>query len=402
MIKARNELEKILVKKIAVIEDSDERQEYYLTLDDKYNIPISISSDIFSLRKDLSEYNEFILFAITELIRPNKLEEFYTEKEIKFFQDSKYKVDKIKLPIKLPMFQVTSDQWIGVSDAKFLMKLRNAQMINYNPDTQRALEIVMNGGRQIFRPSVNYKSVGEMTDLYAENRFIPNTISLNINYDDETVEFTFKDNELTINSLNAFDIFDGYHRYLAMGNNYDKNKKFNYPIELRITNFSVSKAKQFIWQENHQTKMTETNAASFNQYDVGNMIVERINNDTTSDLFDCINVGKGVVNAGYMGQAINRWFFVDQKPERKDIIAASKKIKDALNDLVETDTSLMDKKWHKHEVWMVIYGISQGHSSNEIIDALNNIGKWQMKELSSKTTIQKKQETIIKEVYGDE
>lgn len=402
MIKARNELEKILVKKIAVIEDSDERQEYYLTLDDKYNIPISISSDIFSLRKDLSEYNEFILFAITELIRPNKLEEFYTEKEIKFFQDSKYKVDKIKLPIKLPMFQVTSDQWIGVSDAKFLMKLRNAQMINYNPDTQRALEIVMNGGRQIFRPSVNYKSVGEMTDLYAENRFIPNTISLNINYDDETVEFTFKDNELTINSLNAFDIFDGYHRYLAMGNNYDKNKKFNYPIELRITNFSVSKAKQFIWQENHQTKMTETNAASFNQYDVGNMIVERINNDTTSDLFDCINVGKGVVNAGYMGQAINRWFFVDQKPERKDIIAASKKIKDALNDLVETDTSLMDKKWHKHEVWMVIYGISQGHSSNEIIDALNNIGKWQMKELSSKTTIQKKQETIIKEMYGDE
>lgn len=402
MLKPRNELESYIVKVIAAIDDTDERQEYYIELEEKYGIPITISSDIFAMRKDLSEYNEFILYAITNLLKPNKLEEFYTDKEIKLYGNSKYKINKIKLPIKLPMFQVTPDQWIGVSDAKFLMQLRSVQMINYNADTQRALEIVLNGGREILRPSVNYKSVKEIADLYNEERFIPNTISLNINYDDESADFYFKDNELIIKEIKAFDIFDGYHRYLALASIYDKNPKFNYPIELRITNFSVSKAKQFIFQEDHQTKMKRVDAASFNQYDVGNMIVERINADTSSDLFNSINVGKGLVNAGIMAQVINKWYFVGEKPDRKDIILTSKKIKDALNDVVENKTELLEKRWKRYEIWLIIYGISKGYSSDKIVAALDNITKWQIKELSSHEQLYKKQETLIREVYGDD
>lgn len=402
MIKPRNELENLLVKIIANIDDTDERQNYYIELEDKYSIPITISSDIFAMRKDLSEYNEFVLYAITELLKPNKVGNYYTEKEIKLYSGSKYKVNKIKLPIRLPMFQVDSDQWIGVANAKWLMQLRSAQMINYNADTQRALEIVLNGGEEILRPSVNYKSVREIAALYEDHKFIPNTISLNINYDDENADFFFKDNELVIKNLDAFDIFDGYHRYLAMASVYDKDNSFNYPIELRITNFSVSKAKQFIFQEDHQTKMKRVDAASFNQYDVGNMIVERINNDTSSDLFNSINVGKGLVNAGVMAQAINRWWFVDEKPDRKAIITASKHIKDALNDVVEEKTELLEGRWRKYEIYLIMYGISKGYSSDKIIDSLNRITKWQIKELTSQEQLRKKQENIIREVYGDD
>ena len=402
MIKPRNELENLLVKIITNIDDTDERQNYYIELEDKYSIPITISSDIFAMRKDLSEYNEFVLYAIAELLKPNKVDNYYTEKEIKLYSNSKYKVNKIKLPIRLPMFQVDSDQWIGVADAKWLMQLRSAQMINYNADTQRALEIVLNGGEEILRPSVNYKSVREIAALYEDHKFIPNTISLNINYDDENADFFFKDNELVIKNLDAFDIFDGYHRYLAMASVYDKDNSFNYPIELRITNFSVSKAKQFIFQEDHQTKMKRVDAASFNQYDVGNMIVERINNDTSSDLFNSINVGKGLVNAGIMAQVINKWYFVGEKPDRKDIILTSKKIKDALNDVVENKTELLEKRWKRYEIWLIIYGISKGYSSDKIVAALDSITKWQIKELSSHEQLYKKQETLIREVYGDD
>ena len=402
MIKPRNELENLLVKTMVSIDDSDKRQEYYIMLEDKYGIPTTISSDIFTMRKDLSEFNEFILYCVAELLKPNKVEEYYTEKEIKLYGESRYKSDKIKLPIKLPMFQVDSDQWIGVSDAKWLMQLRSAQMINYNADTQRALEIVLNGGQEILRPSVNYKSVREIAELYKEQRFIPNTISLNINYDDEDAEFYFKDNELIIKNIKAFDIFDGYHRYLALASLYDIDNSFNYPIELRLTNFSVSKAKQFIFQEDHQTKMKRIDAASFDQYNVGNMIVERINNDTSSDLFNSINVGKGLVNAGIMAQTINRWWFVGGKPDRKDIIVASKHIKDALNDVVENETELLEHRWHKHEIYLVMYGISKGYSSEKIIDSLSHITKWQIKELSSQEQLRKKQETVIREVYGDD
>ena len=402
MIKSRNELENLLVKTMVSIDDSDKRQEYYIMLEDKYSIPTTISSDIFTMRKDLSEFNEFILYCVAELLKPNKVKEYYTEKEIKLYGESRYKSDKIKFPIKLPMFQVDSDQWIGVSDAKWLMQLRSAQMINYNADTQRALEIVLNGGQEILRPSVNYKSVREIAELYKEQRFIPNTISLNINYDDEDAEFYFKDNELIIKNIKAFDIFDGYHRYLALASLYDIDNSFNYPIELRLTNFSVSKAKQFIFQEDHQTKMKRIDAASFDQYNIGNMIVERINNDTSSDLFNSINVGKGLVNAGVMAQTINRWWFVDEKPDRKAIITASKHIKDALNDVVEDKTELLESRWRKYEIYLIMYGISKDYSSDKIIDSLSHITKWQIKELSSQEQLRKKQETVIREVYGDD
>ena len=45
------------------------RQKWYMDLSKRYNIPIGVSSDIISRRKDLSEYNEFVLFAITDVIK---------------------------------------------------------------------------------------------------------------------------------------------------------------------------------------------------------------------------------------------------------------------------------------------------------------------------------------------
>ena len=85
-----------------------------------------MSSDIITLRKNLSEYNEFILFAITSIVKPDQIKKWFTDREIKNYSKQKLKTSKIKFPIKLKMFEVTPDQWIGVSSAQFLMKLRDA------------------------------------------------------------------------------------------------------------------------------------------------------------------------------------------------------------------------------------------------------------------------------------
>lgn len=375
------------------------RQKWYIELSKQYDIPISISSDIISRRRDLSEYNEFILFAITNIVKPDLVSKFFTEKEIKLFRGQKYKTETIKFPIELPMFQVTEDQYIGVASAKWLMDLREAYMINYNADTQRALEIMLKGDTAVYRPYVNERSVREIAESFEARTFIPNTISLNINMDDENADYYFKDNVLVINSITEFDIFDGYHRYLGMARNYDKNHDFDYPIELRITMFSVAKAKHFIWQEDHKTKMRKVDAESYNQNDVGNQVISRLNNDPDFLLHNKITLRGGYIDAGIATQLIKRLYF-GKNPTKKDVIAVSKRLKQSINDFVEEYDEYLDREWTREEVYVTIYGFSKQFDNAEIYDAVHAITPEQAKRLRNE--VRSGAIDVIKEVYGNE
>ena len=375
------------------------RQKWYIELSKQYDIPISISSDIISRRRDLSEYNEFILFAITDIVKPDLVSKFFTEKEIKLFRGQKYKTETIKFPIELPMFQVTEDQYIGVASAKWLMDLREAYMINYNADTQRALEIMLKGDTAVYRPYVNERSVREIAESFEARTFIPNTISLNINMDDENADYYFKDNVLVINSITEFDIFDGYHRYLGMARNYDKNHDFDYPIELRITMFSVAKAKHFIWQEDHKTKMRKVDAESYNQNDVGNQVISRLNNDPDFLLHNKISLRGGYIDAGIATQLIKRLYF-GKNPTKKDVIAVSKQLKQSINDFVEEYDEYLDREWTREEVYVTLYGFSKQFNNAEIYDAIHTITPEQAKRLHNE--VRSGAIDVIKEVYGNE
>lgn len=399
MLKPRNELEKWLVTLFAGLQDKTQKQEYYTQLKDKYNLPIDMSSDILTNRKDLSEYNEFILFAITDIVAKQKINQYFTQREIGTYQWQKLLDNKIKLPISIPMIKVTDDQWIGATSAQFLMQLRDSQYINYNADTQRALQILVRGGKEILRPSVDYRAVGEITSAFADNTFIPNTISLNINPDDNDTEFEFVDNHIVIYNLKYFDIFDGYHRYLAIGRNYDEDKNFDYPMELRITNFSVSKAKQFIFQENHKTKMKKSDELTYNQYDYGNMIIEKLNTDPSCDLYNNINLKDGIVNAGYLSQAINATCFTKgKKYERIEIIRAAKDLKQKLNAFVEENEAYLEKKWTKSETYIILYGISVGADYSRIVSVAENNDELK-KIISTKNNITRSVINKLKEVF---
>ena len=399
MLKPRNELEKWLVTLFAGLQDKTQKQEHYTQLKDKYNLPINMSSDILTNRKDLSEYNEFILFAITDIVAKQKINQYFTQREIGTYQWQKLLDNKIKLPISIPMIKVTDDQWIGATSAQFLMQLRDSQYINYNADTQRALQILVRGGKEIPRPSVDYRAVEEITSAFADNTFIPNTISLNINPDDNDTEFEFVDNHIVIYNLKYFDIFDGYHRYLAIGRNYDEDKNFDYPMELRITNFSVSKAKQFIFQEDHKTKMKKSDELTYNQYDYGNMIIEKLNTDPSCDLYNNINLKDGIVNAGYLSQTINAMYFTKgKKYERIEIIRVAKDLKQKLNAFVEENEVYLEKKWTKSETYIILYGISVGADYSRIVSVAENNDELK-KIISTKNNITRSVINKLKEVF---
>ena len=302
------------------------------------------------------------------------------------------------------MIKVADDQYIGVTSVKFLMQLREDRLINYNANTQRALAAMLVGEDVIYRPYVNNYAVQEIADAFKQNVFIPNTISLNINLEDERADYEYypKENILEIRDITAFDIFDGYHRYLGMARIWDLDHDFDYPMELRITMFSVSKAKQFIFQEDHKTKMRKLDAKTFNQSDYGNQVVNRLNTDPDSCVIGRINLTDGLINSGVISQSINKFFF-DRKKEynRKDINLIAQDIMTALDKLLLTYDEYDQKQWSKTVTHIIMYGISKNHTSEEIYSALQNIPESLDQKLKG-GRLYVGSIKIIKEVYGDD
>ena len=399
-----NELVLIMVNNVANTTGTTPHQKWCLDLLDKYNIPIAIGSDIISTRKDLSEYNDFILFAVTDIIKPKRISEYFTPQEIEMYYDRKYETETVnKFPMKFHLIMVKEDQYIGKIDVKTLMRLREQQLINYNADTQRALRIMLKGGTKILRPYVDNRAVSEIEQCFNTDNFIPNVITLNINLDDENADYVYNDkNEtLIIKNLTAFDIVDGYHRYLAIGRKYDKNDSWNFPMELRITMFSVGKARQFIYQENHKTKMKETDAKSYDQQNYGNLVTTRLNTETDSYLKGNVNITGGIVDAGVMSQVINRLYF-SKNVTRKDVIVTGKELQIKLNKFCEENDEYFDHKWKVYEIMMILYGIHEDYTPQQIKAAIDRLSKEDKETLNRVKDIKVKSLNIMKEVYHND
>lgn len=387
MLKDRAQLEN---KLLLYVENSvthkvkSETQEWYLELLNKYNIPIDISSNILSKRKDLSEYNDFVLFAVTDVVYHKLVKIYYTEQEIKLYSGQKYKVETFNFPIKLHLIKIDEDQYIGKTTAQSLMELRNNQLINYNADTQRALKMLLKGETVVFRPYVDNNAVKEIEESYKDKAFIPNVLTFNINEDDEKASYKYDDKTetLTIFNLTAFDIVDGYHRYLAMSRNYDKDNTFDYSMIIQITMFSVSKAKQFICQEDHKTKMKRLDSDSYDQRNTGNIVAQRLDSDTRCYLRSKINVNNGMINPGALGRVINALYFDKKSAEPIQINNATKDIRNKLNEFVEEYDEYLSRKWTTYEVITVIYGFYNNKPYDKIYDAIHNLSEKSIESLN--------------------
>ena len=108
----------------------------------KYHIPEGMSSDALTMRKDLGEYSNYILFCLLSVTNPKKVKDYFADVEINAFSVTKYEEDdKIELPILIKnMVEVSPDQFIGSGTMQWLMKLGDAQFVNYNAATQRTLK----------------------------------------------------------------------------------------------------------------------------------------------------------------------------------------------------------------------------------------------------------------------
>lgn len=321
----------------------------------------------------MEEDNEFLLFLICNKIDQNKTKEFFTENEINFYQSQQYERDEFEFPFDVQCIQVASDQWIGVADVNFLIELRKAQLINYNANAQRTMQRVVRGNKEIYKIALNAKALKEIKTSLAQGIFIPNTITLNM---PETTDWTYdaKRNTLTINQLSAFDISDGYHRYVAMCQLKETNPDFNYPIELRIISFPDDKVKQFIYQEDQKTKMRKVDSASMNMSSPANIVLERLNMDTMFDLKGKVLRNGGQINFGYAGNIIEYLFFKGVKTApMNEVVAVKDQLKNGINAFVEAYPEWFDKRFGFKETLIMIYGITQNWTPETINNKINKI-----------------------------
>ena len=401
MIKSKIEIEKYLQKEILKIISKKE-----ICLDicnyakENYNMPRSLTSDYLTMRIAMAEATEFVLFCLLDSIEKitkkeaTSIDKFFTMQEFKMYKDSKYEVEEIKLPLRFKMIEIDEDQWIGKIDTKTLMSLRKAQLINYNVNAQRTMQRIVKGEKEYYKITINKETVSDLRKLFEKNVYIPTPFTLNIPMDSDVKFYYDKDTcELVINSLEAFDISDGYHRYVTCCRIHDEDKEeqFNYKMELRIVNFTDDKVRQFIYQESQQTKMKKVDSNSFNMNDAANIIVKRINESPQCNLQGMIGRNKSLINFGYLSDLVQYFYFklnsVGKEKEKSVIIQAVKELTDDFNLLTEHNIIYLEKEYSYRQLAAIMctfnYFNTKGKDKSKMVEIIDEVIK-RTEELDNK------------------
>ena len=365
MLKDKRELEQYLEKRILnFISDTELCNKICNYANEKYDLPRSVTSDYVSLRNPLEEANEFILFCILDSIehvkeeKKSEIPNYYVEKEIKTYSQSKFKVDKIKFPMKLKALQISEEQWISSIDFKTLMKLRAAQLIVYNENTQRTMQRVLRNEKEFYKIDINKYAVSEIERLYKENTYIPTPLTFNIPVD-SNADFYYNEEtcELVIMSLDGFDIVDGYHRYIAACKACDSDPNLNFTMELRIVNFPENKAQQFIYQEDQKNLMTKTDSNTYDQMNIANRIVEKVNTNPQSNLFGLISRNNGIISYKDFSEIIS-YLYLNANNKKKNansiVLAVSKKLTDDFNILTDYNTKYIEQRYSYRKLFTIM------------------------------------------------
>lgn len=373
---SREELEQYLLSRCEIVAlDANLCQEVIGYMNEKYDVPTGISMDMIARGKFAEQTEQILFYLLDGLLKlkgnRKQLDDYYTEIEIKNYSSSKFKKDKIKFPIQIKCLQVTDDQWIGKADTKFFMKLRAAQLINYNENAQRTLtKVNTKNGEEYYKITLNESAVNSIGTSLEEGSYISTAITLNIS-DESDADFYYDEDTCTliIKSLSYFDISDGYHRYIAMCRKNDANPDFNVPWELRIINFSDSKTNHFIYQEDQKTQMSKADSNTMNQRSPVNRAVTRLNEDSSFCLFGEINNAGGKLPKTEFTTLIEEFYFKPFKRidnENLFVKNVIQSVKNKFNYLDEINDKYLTIKYTYDDLLVIFYVFSHAEVSEEM------------------------------------
>lgn len=319
------------------------------------------------------------------------LEKHFTEHEVNMYQNIKAVEEPVeKYPVLLEnVLQVTSEQWVLVTDVNFLYDLYQKQLINYNKNTQRPTVKVKKDGVTSYKIYVNKYSVNEICSLAEQGLFTPNGISLNISLDNEENDFEYNNGELILYS-GQFDIIDGFHRYQGFMKAKMNNKDFNYPVIVNVFHYDETKACSYIAQEDKRNKIKQNYVRSMDATNPVSTLVQRLNEDTR-----CYLQGKIGKTEESEVSYVDLFTIIDKcfKIKREELPQYLKFFRNIFNTLIED--GVFDYSFIS--LVTTVKGAAMYDGNIQQIEELVNTMK---NDFHGKETINKKLLTTIEEVGG--
>ena len=269
----------------------------------EWNIPLGLTIDLLTLKKELKYESEYVLYHIIYELDKTALPK-NTRWAKKF--DYKYNNELIQFPLTFNMIEIEEgQQYIGKISAQKLFQLGNANLINYNENTQRSKRKIKDANGDYYGEIfLNAKMIKNIEKSFSEKKYIPDTITLNIpDIRENDVHYNPQTYSLIIKKLKEFDIIDGYQRFIAIQRKCALDKGFDCTMELRITCFTEDKAKQFIWQEEQRNTIPKLASDSLNVHDVANVIVDKLQDDISYGKY--ISYNRNIIGAAELSNAIS-------------------------------------------------------------------------------------------------
>ena len=391
MLKPRMQLESYLDNKLAAIGlNKQETKDAVTSINKRHNISEVRLTNILSRRASLAETTEFELFCFLQYVRESHVSEYFTQSEIDNWADYKIEEEIEDIfPITINCYPVTDDQYIGGTDTNFFMKLREHQLINYNAAAQRTMQKMVRGDFEYYKISLNRSAVNQIKKSFEDNTFIANTITLNMPIK-ETSKWYYdeKAKQLVINEIEAFDISDGYHRYVAMCAVKDMYPDWNYPMEIRIVSFDNDRVRNFIFQEDQKTKMKKVDSDSMNMNSNANITVDRINQDSRFDLKGEIGRNGGLISFGELASLIDYFYFKGKKLDKPAGLVRSnvqRQFVEKFNELVESNEALFAKQFNFKDLCVIVYGFVNEIETSVIADTLTKTDMLPNAKFNNKT-----------------
>ena len=336
------------------IDDPKKKAEIQSLAEDKYGIPPFRVQTILQHDAAVEECSNIELFWLLSCIYEwkyaikNEIPEFFTDSEIKLFSGERYEKDDIQWPLEFNVFQIAEDQWIGKISAELLTKMRKNNLLRYNKNIQRRVKTIVKGNNFYDSIDLNKTAVKSIERLIKTHKFIPNTITLNFDYDNAKVRCVTEKycTRLIFDKIDHLDILDGYHRFVAISRVIDDIGDIDLELEIRFTCYSDDKANQFIWQEEQKTRVPKKDVKTYNMDDISNKIVKRVNESSSCNLSGKIT-RSGHINSGTFAEFIDRYYISRMSEEEKEtaIIKVSRELIECINLLTENDLSMMTKKY---------------------------------------------------------
>lgn len=365
---------------INYITDKKRLQEFSNELKTRYGLETYHSDQILSMSTSIDLESDEVLYCILSVVNEKYITTYFTDNEIKKYSNVNFE-KKIDRNLQFKCIQIENDQWIGRIEVSKILEMADNNMLHYEMETQRVMQLKRAGGTSYYAVTVNEKAVKKIMESMRNRLFIPNTITLNIPIDKAIPYYDEETFTLHITDIDYLDIIDGYHRYVAMNRLVKEGFQFTTPMEVRITNFSVDKAKLFIFQEDQKTQMTKVDSNSFNVASIENKVVDLLRKD--NGIFSGVFEKTSIIDPGYLSQFIKPCFAnIKKEDQLKVIVQSKKKIIDKLTELISIKPDILDKKWETDKILTFAYiamrdlDVEEIDNIYEIVTNLDHRGKF--------------------------